>query len=52
MTKRGATGGQKTVYLHIGLHKTGTTFLQNVLRANTEALAEQGIIYPGRNVES
>ena len=52
MTVRGATGSQKTVYLHIGLHKTGTTFLQNVLRANPEALVEQGIIYPGRNVES
>jgi len=46
------SAGQKTVYLHIGLHKTGTTFLQNVLRANSAALVEQGIIYPGRNIES
>lgn len=52
MSKGEVTSGQKTVYLHIGLHKTGTTFLQNVLRANSAALAEQGVIFPGRNVES
>ncbi len=31
---------------HIGTPKTGTTFLQSVLFANRELLAEQGIIYP------
>jgi len=36
-----------TLYLHIGLHKTGTTFLQNVLRANQAALRRQGLEYPG-----
>lgn len=34
------------IYLHIGLHKTGTTYLQNVFRANQRTLAEQGIYYP------
>ncbi|MBA2715883.1 MAG: hypothetical protein H0U51_02325 [Propionibacteriales bacterium] len=36
-----------TVYLHIGLHKTGTTYLQNLLRANRENLRAQGIDFPG-----
>ncbi|MGI8434885.1 MAG: hypothetical protein ACR2LE_09155 [Nocardioidaceae bacterium] len=35
------------VYLHIGLHKTGTTYLQNVLRANRELLLEQRVDFPG-----
>jgi hypothetical protein len=33
----------KVVYLHIGLHKTGTTYLQNLMRANAENMAEQGV---------
>jgi hypothetical protein len=36
-----------TVYLHIGLHKTGTTYLQSLFLANRAALAEQGVEYPG-----
>jgi hypothetical protein len=39
--------GPARIYLHIGLHKTGTTYLQNVLRANRKALRGQGIEYPG-----
>ena len=35
------------VYLHVGLPKTGTTFIQTVLWENRPALAEQGIVYPG-----
>lgn len=34
------------VFLHIGLHKTGTTFLQNLFRANTAGLAAQGVYFP------
>lgn len=52
MIESETTGRKKTVFLHIGLHKTGTTFLQNLFRANTAALADQGIIYPGRTIES
>jgi hypothetical protein len=36
-----------TVYLHIGLHKTGTTYLQNVLRANREGMRAQGVEFTG-----
>lgn len=36
----------KHVFLHIGAPKTGTTFLQQVLWANREALAETGVCYP------
>lgn len=32
--------------LHIGLQKSGTTFLQHMVQHNTEALAEAGVLYP------
>lgn len=35
------------VLLHIGLPKTGTTYLQRVLWANRERLAEDGVLLPG-----
>jgi hypothetical protein len=36
------------LYLHIGLMKTGTTYLQQVWRTNADALAEQGIWTPAK----
>ncbi|QCX28182.1 hypothetical protein [Nocardioides jishulii] len=36
------------VYWHVGLPKTGTTYLQQILWANTDALAAEGITMPGR----
>ena len=42
---RGAPAG-KTVVLHIGAPKTGTTYLQQVLWHNRKRLAEQGVGYP------
>ena len=35
------------VYLHIGLPKTGTTFLQTTMWHNRPQLEEQGFLYPG-----
>lgn len=35
------------VYFHVGAPKTGTTFLQGVMRHNRQALREQGVLYPG-----
>jgi hypothetical protein len=35
------------VFPHIGLHKTGTTYLQNVFRANRERLRSQDVEFPG-----
>ncbi len=35
-----------TVYLHIGLPKTGTTAIQNFLMQNREALLAHGLCYP------
>jgi hypothetical protein len=35
-----------TVYIHIGLHKTGSTSLQHFLRMNEALLAERGWIIP------
>ena len=37
----------KRVVIHIGLMKSGTTFLQGRLNANREHLAEQGVLFPG-----
>ncbi len=44
----------KTIVLHIGTHKTGTTALQAMLILNQQALAGQGIIVPntGRAIET
>ena len=36
------------VYLHIGLPKSGTTFLQTRMWNNRALLRRQGILYPGR----
>lgn len=35
------------VLLHVGLMKSGTTFIQGRLHANRELLAEQGVLFPG-----
>ena len=34
------------LYLHVGMMKTGTTYLQNIWRANHEGLAEQDVFFP------
>lgn len=36
------------VFLHIGLPKSGTTFLQTTMWANRPLLRGQGVLYPGR----
>jgi hypothetical protein len=36
----------KTIYLHIGIHKTGTTSIQNGLGSNHNLLASNGYLYP------
>ena len=36
----------KTVYVHIGPLKTGTTYLQSVLQSNVERLAANGVLFP------
>ena len=35
------------VYLHVGVHKSGTTHLQLQLVRHRAALREQGVLYPG-----
>ncbi|KQY56244.1 MULTISPECIES: hypothetical protein [unclassified Nocardioides] len=39
----------RRVFLHIGLPKTGTTYLQDVVWANKDLLAERGLLIPGRH---
>ena len=38
-----------TVVLHVGAMKTGTTFIQAVMRTNRAALAERGVLWPGHS---
>lgn len=37
----------KRVFLHIGLPKTGTTYVQGILRGNRSVLQKQGVLLPG-----
>ena len=41
------TAVARRVFLHIGLPKTGTTYLQTILWKNREELLRQGILLPG-----
>lgn len=36
----------KTIYIHIGTHKTGTTSIQNFLFKNRKKLIDRGFLYP------
>lgn len=45
MPDSGSGSGQRVV-LHVGLPKTGTTFLQGLLGANREQLRAGGVLYP------
>ncbi len=36
----------KTIFLHIGTHKTGTSAIQDFLVLNRKALSRQGVLYP------
>ncbi len=40
-------GRRTIVYLHVGMAKTGTTYLQNRMWANRRLLARAGLLYPG-----
>jgi hypothetical protein len=40
---------ERRAFLHIGLPKTGTTYLQHALWSNKDALGEHGILLPGRH---
>ncbi len=42
----GKGGARPRLFIHAGLHKTGTTALQESLARNREALARLGILYP------
>ena len=40
-------GGPRRVFLHVGLPKTGTTYLQQVVWANRDRLRSAGLFLPG-----
>jgi hypothetical protein len=40
-------GSRQTVFVHIGLAKTGTTHLQSTMSRNREQLRSDGFLYPG-----
>jgi hypothetical protein len=41
-----ASGSGQRVVLHVGLPKTGTTYLQGLLAEQRDALRERGVLYP------
>ena len=43
---RNSCNTKKTLYLHIGMGKTGTTALQVFFSGNRKAMEKQGIAYP------
>ncbi len=42
----------KTIVLHIGYHKTGTSAIQKTLAANARLLEKKGILYPVEDLSS
>jgi hypothetical protein len=42
----GAPATRQALYLHIGLPKSGSTFVQSLLGGNRQALKEHGFVYP------
>lgn len=42
----------RTVHLHVGLAKSGTSYLQRMLRRNKDLLRESGVLYPGERWNS
>ncbi len=38
--------GRARVFLHVGVPKSGTSFLQATLRANADRLLDEGVWYP------
>ena len=46
--RRGVVVVTERVYLHVGAPKSGTTYLQRVLRHNQPALAAHGVLVAGR----
>lgn len=44
-----APSQSRRAFLHIGLPKTGTTYLQHALWSNKDALREAGLLLPGRH---
>jgi hypothetical protein len=38
---------KKRVYLHVGVHKSGTPYLQSMLLRHRAALRDAGVLYPG-----
>lgn len=53
LPKAGPAHRQKRLVLHVGLHKTGTTFLQHHLLQHRDALRRMGVLVPqtGFNVD-
>jgi hypothetical protein len=42
----------KTVHIHIGLPKTGTSLVQSVVRENRDELMDAGLLAPFRRFDS
>lgn len=41
-----SSSGKPILFLHMGIHRTGTTTIQDILSYNRENLLSQGVLYP------
>ncbi|MEO6267308.1 MAG: hypothetical protein ABIO66_11970 [Nocardioidaceae bacterium] len=51
MSEPGQPTRPRRVLVHVGAPKTGTSYVQDVLYLNREALAKQGILYPAERFD-
>jgi hypothetical protein len=49
MVETSASVAGRVVFLHVGVMKTGTTYLQQLMYANRDALAATGVLLPGKD---
>lgn len=48
MSQADKTSPSKTVFLHVGLPKSGTSYIQKALTANKRQLRRRGLLFPGK----
>lgn len=46
MKNTSSTNGKRTLFIHIGTHRTATTSIQRTMNSNKKALLDQGFLYP------
>ena len=45
LSKKPGILGDRRIHLHLGAHKTATTYIQQILATNKNTLLENGVLY-------